>query len=441
MDMKTLTGSSIQAALAKAREQLGEHVVLIESTPATDDRPAQITVMVDGPVSETATGVPSRKRVPKPPAEVPSSSSGPGRQARTSSSDSHTETRTQTTAQTSTTAEQLQKQFGADSQGDSGGPMSRQQGTGRGRLFPVSGKKERADGRRSNRRETFVEARRRQLKDRRGSSGLVRGDGSAERWAAHPLFGRFLDEGMRPETIAQLFDDLAERDVDLENNDLEDLRWAFSQVLCRRIEVASEDRGKGAFAVIGPGGVGKTSLILKLATNDGLLNGEAPAVIHVLPEDDRDLAYQNPTELYQRFGIPVQGVRSRDELTQALGRVKHLGQVIIDTPSLPLPLEEARPVLRRYEYLLQPLLPMDVCFVMNAMHAVDAFDPESLQQLPITPSTAALTHLDETVNWGRVAEWLLELDLPAQFVSDGPGVPDGARAFSLKWFVEDVMDL
>ena len=62
-------------------------------------------------------------------------------------------------------------------------------------------------------------------------------------------------------------------------------------------------------------------------------------------------------------------------------------------------------------------------------------------RLPLRPTAAAVTHLDEVHDWGQVAEWLIHVDLPVQIVSEGPEVPDGARAFSLRWFVEDVMDL
>ena len=50
MKVKTLTGSSIQAALAEARRVFGDDVVLLESFPAQGDRPARITIMADEPV-------------------------------------------------------------------------------------------------------------------------------------------------------------------------------------------------------------------------------------------------------------------------------------------------------------------------------------------------------------------------------------------------------
>src|SRR5690606_20216159 len=47
MQIKTITGSTIQAALSEARAQLGDNVILLESTPAEGGRPAMIRVALD----------------------------------------------------------------------------------------------------------------------------------------------------------------------------------------------------------------------------------------------------------------------------------------------------------------------------------------------------------------------------------------------------------
>jgi flagellar biosynthesis GTPase FlhF len=53
----------------------------------------------------------------------------------------------------------------------------------------------------------------------------------------------------------------------------------------------------------------------------------------------------------------------------------------------------------------------------------------------------ALTHLDETGGWGRIAEWLMAVRMPVQFVSTGAAVPDAVTSFSPTWFVEEMMKL
>ncbi len=54
MKIQTITGSSIQAALAEARRLLGDDVVLLESVPPAGSEPARITVMIDTSAAQQA---------------------------------------------------------------------------------------------------------------------------------------------------------------------------------------------------------------------------------------------------------------------------------------------------------------------------------------------------------------------------------------------------
>ncbi len=435
MNVKTLTGSSIQSALAKARDELGDHVVLMESKPATDEEPARITVMVDEPAPASS---PTPRRVPvsssaasTPPASVASSRHGrsetsPGARGFGYGSQS----------------DNGRSAPGSGADADFGDALARQHKTGRGRLFPTSGDAE-ARGSGSSSREEALEAQLKLLNDRldgmeRRFGGAIIGSG--QRWTAHPLFGALLDQGMRPGTVTTLFEQLVERGHDPETTDSDELRWALAQVLCKRLRVSAPRHSSGALVMIGPGGVGKTSLLLKLATHQSFYGRRDPTVIHLLPQDE-PTAYQNPTALYRRFGIPVQNVGNEEEMVHALDRVQHLGQVLIDTPPMPLPLKSAGPVLQHYARLLRPLMPLDVHLVLSATHAFDCFDEAALHDLPVPPGALAITRLDEMHQWGRIVEWFMTLDLPVQFVSDSPRVPDGAHAFSATWFVEEMMGL
>ncbi len=435
MPVKTLTGPSIQAALAKARSELGDEVVLMESTPATAEAPARISVMVDSDSANAAPQHTSKGRVPKPPSDgslpvpddEPESGEHPGAEG---------------------VGAGTRDEGASPPPGDSSGPppdegedfarvLARQQETGRGRIFPVSSSQEDADDGGTERASPGGQSPFRDADQPRGESRTADSTG----WAHHPLYDVLLDKGLRPETATRLFDDLSDRGVDLANDAPEDLRWAFAQSLCRRIDVADPDPAPAPLAVIGPSGAGKTSLLLKLAKHDHLLEGGEPVVLHLPPEEDHGTAYQNPLRLYQRHGIAVQNVRTEDEMVQALKRARSFGRLLIDTPPLQLPLAESHSTLRRFERVFRRLRSLRVHFVLSATHGFDSLKAESLQHLPIQLDAASITHLDETRTWGRVVEWLTMLDLPVQFVSEGPKVPGGARAFSLKWFVEDVMDL
>ena len=449
MTVKTLTGKSIQDALAKAREKLGDDVVLMESTPATDDAPAEIAVAIDPPVADRAKTPSSNGAVPKPPSgdggsmtpetnltTKGGSSAGPNTQDLSTSGGGSGE---------SGFASYLDQSSGDSTDEDTlpdgqdfGRVLEREQqeGLGRDQIFSNS---EGTEARRSTTPHTG--------RDRASSS---RDDGrprshprseNAKRWAKHPLYEVLREKGLKSDTVTRLFNELSARGVDPTSKFPGELRWACAKLLFQRIDVSGPDRGHDNLMLIGPGGAGKTSMILKMATHDRLLVGDQPMVIHLEPESGRVTDYQNPTSLYEKFGVPVRNVRTKEDLGEAMRHTEHFGRVLVDTPPLPLPLKEGRSILRRVQSILRPLRPLDVHFVLDATRALGNLDQTVLPHLPIRPSAVAMTHLDEMTTWGRLIEWLIALDLPIQFASGGSEVPEGARVFSLEWFVEDVMDL
>ena len=446
MDVKTFTDSSIQAALEKARHTLGDQVVLVESTPATPDAPARVAVMVDEPTEETT---PRRERswghVPKPSEAAPSKETTAPRPDADGPAASEASTG-EYGDDTDTGEESAASRFQSELAAQSSPARETNQGPGRGRVFPSSPQDDAASGTTGD-HEAWVESRLEELRNRHG------GGHDAERprpdtapagrreWAAHPLFETLVDGGLRPQTATALFDDLAARGVDPDESPRDDLHWALAQVMCRRIQTDPSGPETGVLALVGPSGVGKTSLALKLAVHDRMFGAQDTAVIHLLPDEEHHSSYQNPTDLYRRFGLPVRSVRTEEDMAKALSSIRGFEQVVVDTPPLPMPLADARPALRRFARLLRPLPAPAVHFVVDAPRALGGLEDTSFSELPLSPTAAALTHLDEVCRWGQVAEWLIHVDLPVQLVSQGPEVPDGARAFSLQWFVEDVMDL
>jgi len=128
-------------------------------------------------------------------------------------------------------------------------------------------------------------------------------------------------------------------------------------------------------------------------------------------------------------------------MLEALNRVQQFDQVLVDTPPLPIDLDEARPALRRIQRIAAPLMPLQVHLTLNVTRTLDDFDRSFLKRLALKPDAVALTHLDEVSKWGRIAEWLLMLEKPVHFVSAGRQVPEGLEAFTPSWFVEEMMQL
>ena len=446
MNIKTLTGPSIQAALGEARRIFGDAVVLLESAAATDTEPARIRVAADRPLPQ-ATPAP-RHHAPIPadpgfgyaavaarPGKAEEKTSVPNRVINSDSLPSSVPTGT---------AEGV---FSSTPQAGGDGMSTAQPSSFRNRLFPASPAEAALAAPPVETPlatlEQLLESQLQTLHERMAAMEQRFGEaviGAGHRWAAHPLYTTLLSQGMRPGTATRLFEDLAQQGF-MPEASAQDLHWPLAQALRRAIGSEAPKLSTGTIMLLGPSGSGKTSLLLKLATHASFFARRNTTVLVIRPEDEEGVAYQNPTELYRRFGLPVQSIQTQEELKEALGRVQQFDQILIDTPPMPLRDAAAHQMLRRLKQLVAPIMPLQVHLVVNTTRALEDFNPNFLRRLPIRPEMVSLTHLDETTGWGRVADWLVSLETPVRFVSTGPRVPDDILAFSPSWFVENMMQL
>ena len=462
MQLKTITGASIHAALAEARRLLGDDVVLLESVPPNGSEPARITVMVDVAASqEVATPAPAAGHALEEPSPYAPPGYGYGAAKRRGGHQGAPEENARPFEQFSTAGDGAVQALptsmllhdGSHRTDDPSSfrPPNPTRKPGRGRLFPelfdegesVQPSSPLPVHAATARLEELLDAQLTRLHDRldameRRLDGAI--IGASQRWVAHPLFAALLGQGLRPDTIISLFDSLVEKGY-APDTDVEKLKWALAHEMRGRMAVPASKQSLGTQVLIGPSGAGKTSLVLKLATHDGFYARRQTTVIVIAPEEGEVTSYQSPIDVYRRFGVPVQRVQTEEEMQQALARLASFDQVLIDTPSMPVHAGRARKMLQRVRRMVDGLMPLEVVFTLNTTRAVEGFDADFVRRLPLRPATVALTHLDETPAWGRIAEWLMRLKLPVRFASLGPAIPDDLSAFSPSWFVEKMMEL
>ena len=462
MQLKTITGASIHAALSEARRLLGDDVVLLESVPPSGSEPARITVMVDAAAPQEAaapaqtTGETVEEPSPyAPPGYGYGAARKPGREAVSTEESARLLEQFSTAGdgavETIPTSAFLHDGSHRAEDASSFRPPTPTGKPGRGRLFPdISDAGEPMQPSSplpvhaaTARLEELLDAQLTRLHERldameRRLDGAV--IGASQRWVAHPLFAALLSQGLRPDTIVSLFDSLVEKGY-APDSDLEKLKWALAHEVRGRMAVPASKQSLGTQVIVGPSGSGKTSLVLKLATHDSFYARRQTTVIVIAPEEDEVTAYQSPLDVYRRFGVPVQRVQTTEEMEQALARLASFDQVLIDTPSMPVHAGRARKMLQRIRRMVDGLMPLEVVFALNTTRALEGVDADFVRRLPLRPATVALTHLDETPAWGRIAEWLMRLKLPVRFASLGPEIPDDLAAFSPSWFVEKMMEL
>ncbi len=442
MKVKTLTGPSIHAALIEARRLLGDDVVLLESIPAEGDAPARITVMVDVPAP-----APRKQEAPVHAGAAPAYAAQPQGYGYAGVA----QRGVMTAPQTANYSTQHANFSGGNAALGRGGdnrrttllqpyanglaPAPRKE---RNALYTPEGSNLPA---KANQLQEILESQlqlihnRLDKLDRKFEGAII---GSGIRWASHELYAKLLRQGMRPATVTRFFEQLVEKGFE-PNHNPQKIRWALAQVIRNGLKMATPKRYTGTVMFIGPSGAGKTSLLLKTATHPSFFGRHKATVISILPEEGSDLPYQNPAELYSRYGISVQTVRDIEEMNEALDRAESFDQVLIDTPPMPVHEAGARKMLLHLKRLVEPLMPIQIHMVLNATRALDEFDTSYLQRLPLRTDAIAFTHLDETRCLGRIAEWIMETRLPVQFASSSPKVPEGVGAFTPSWFVEEMM--
>ena len=180
---------------------------------------------------------------------------------------------------------------------------------------------------------------------------------------------------------------------------------------------------RAPLVLVGPGGSGKTSLALRLAQSPDLADAERPAVLLIAPEADR---FVDPASVFWGAGVPVAVARTPGEVADAVETFADADLLLVDTPSLPLSPERARPVVRRLGDLLAPLGDVEVVFVLDATRARSTLGADALPALGLQPDALALTRLDEAPDDAR--SWADHLGLAIRVTSSGPEREDLAGA-------------
>ena len=197
---------------------------------------------------------------------------------------------------------------------------------------------------------------------------------------------------------------------------LAELEAAIAEV---RTSVPPRVLQRAPLVFVGPGGSGKTSLALRLAQSPELTRAPRPAVLIIAPDAER---FVDPAPVFWGVGVPVAVAHTPEDVVEALDTFADADLLLIDTPSLPLTAERARPVVRRMGEMLAPLGTVEVHFVLDATRSRSTVTAAALHTLGLTPDALALARLDEAPI--DVATWASHLELPIRFTSSGPDLDD-----------------
>lgn len=203
-------------------------------------------------------------------------------------------------------------------------------------------------------------------------------------------------------------------------------------LLSRKIETTGERwmDGGGVVALVGATGVGKTTLIAKLAARWVLRHGTRDIAL-VSTDSVRIGAQEQIQTLGRLLGVPAYPIDGAAELADVLDHLQDKRLVLIDTAGL-------SPRDPRLEEELTTLAAaserMETTLVLSASAQAGAIEEAVTRFAPSQPTSCMLTKLDEATSLGGAISTLIRARLPVTYVSEGQRVPEDlapARAHQL----------
>jgi len=179
----------------------------------------------------------------------------------------------------------------------------------------------------------------------------------------------------------------------------------------------------GRIAFVGATGVGKTTVLAKLAVRWMLRHG--PKELALVASDTVRIGAQDQMHaLGQLLGVPVHVPERFEALPELLARLERHRLVLIDTPGTSVrdaQFEARLAVLAACGPTLGPAL------VLAASTQAGALEETIERFRPLQPASCVLTKTDEAASLGGVLSALIRSRLPVSYVSDGQRVPEDLR--------------
>ncbi len=208
----------------------------------------------------------------------------------------------------------------------------------------------------------------------------------------------------------------------------------FLGLYAQRLRVTGNDlmeRG-GAAVLVGPTGVGKTTLVCKLAARFALGHG-AREVALITTDSQRIAAHEQLRSFGRIMGIPVRVAAGVEELLPALDAVYDRRLVLVDTAGM-------GPRDRRIDITLAALrdcAPLVRSFVV-ASAATPARDLEAIfaRYAPAMPAGVMLTKLDDATLLAPALSAAILHQLPVAYVSGGQRIPEDVEVAAASTLVK-----
>ncbi len=189
-------------------------------------------------------------------------------------------------------------------------------------------------------------------------------------------------------------------------------------------------------ALVGPTGVGKTTTVAKLASEQMLTHRRQVALVTV---DTFRIAAVEQLKVYAKImGVPITVVQGQQELQQAIDKFSHADVIFVDTGGRSqrddLQMSEIYKMFDNKEHI-------DIFLALSAT-TKDADLTEITRRFSEIPLSAVLfTKLDESSGFGSLFNHAIRFKLPIAYLTTGQKVPEDIEVATRERLVDLLLNI
>jgi len=226
-----------------------------------------------------------------------------------------------------------------------------------------------------------------------------------------------LDAGFSPSLSRQLLDELPAG-----HGEEQSFKWARAELAGNLHTGAGDeiiDRG-GAYALIGPTGVGKTTTVAKLAARCVVRHGADQVAL--LTTDSYRIGGHEQLRIYGKLlGVPVRAINDAEDLQLTLSELRSKRMVLIDTVGMS---QRDQMVAGQVAMLSDCGCDVKPVLLLNATGNGDTLDDVVRAYEGNGLYGCIITKVDEALSLGVVLDTVIRHDLVLHYVANGQKVPE-----------------
>jgi flagellar biosynthesis protein FlhF len=250
---------------------------------------------------------------------------------------------------------------------------------------------------------------------------------------------RLKKQGVEEEVIQHILDCLLKKYDDI--NTMEDhvikqaIGTIIGEIFAKRVpDSVTVDERTRMINVIGPTGVGKTTSLAKLATEQVLKQKRRVAMITT---DVYRIAAVEQLKTYAGIlNVPIEVVRSAEELKLVLSKLEHYDLIYMDTTGRNYKEGKYRESINQY---LDHPFQNDNYLVLSLTTKYEDMQPLLNEFMDSPINKLILTKFDETTTYGSILNIAYKYPYQLVYITNGQSVPEDIFAFDVPLVVKHLL--